>query len=156
TGTTVEVPAQPESVVTLSELDLDSALAVGVTPVGATAGRGQDGLPGYLADEAGDIPLVGTVTGPQLGTVIQADPDLILAGQVRDEQVLAKLRDMAPTVVTYQVGDSWKDAFAKAAEALDRTDEQESFMDDYVAKVDSVRSDIGDNADAVVSVVRWS
>lgn len=156
TGTTVDVPAQPESVVTLSELDLDSTLALGVTPVGATAGRGQDGLPGYLADEADNVPLVGTVTGPQLGKVIQADPDLILAGQVRDEQVLSKLREIAPTVVTFRVGDDWKDAFASVAAALGRTDEQESVMADYQATVETVRGELGDHADAVVSVVRWS
>lgn len=156
TGTSVDVPEDPQRVVTLSELDLDAALALDVTPVGATAGRGQDGVPGYLADRAGDIPLVGTVTGPQLGKVIQADPDLILAGQVRDEQVLSKLREIAPTVVTYQVGDNWKDAFADVAEALGRTAKQKEFMAGYDDEVSSVRESLGPNSDAVVSIVRWT
>lgn len=45
TGTSVKVPAAPERVVALSEMDLDAALALGVKPVGLTAGRGQKGAP---------------------------------------------------------------------------------------------------------------
>ncbi len=156
TGTAVEVPGDPQRVVTLSELDLDSALALGVTPVGATAGRGQDGAPRYLADKAADIPMVGTVTGPELDKVIKAQPDLILAGQVRDEQVLARLRQIAPTVVTFNVGADWKDAFGAVAEALGRTDEQQKVMADYDAQVDSVQQALGAAANSEVSVVRWN
>lgn len=156
TGTEVEVPADPQRVVTLSELDLDSALALGVTPVGATAGRGQDGPPRYLGDKTEGITMVGTVTGPELDKVIKADPDVILAGQVRDEQVLSRLRQIAPTVVTFQVGDNWKDGFGAVAEALGRTDRQQEVMDEYQAKLESVRTDLGPDADSVVSVVRWN
>ncbi|QDQ98411.1 ABC transporter substrate-binding protein [Tomitella fengzijianii] len=156
TGTEVEVPADPQRVVTLSELDLDSALALGVTPVGATAGRGQEGAPRYLGDKAADITMVGTVTGPELDKVIKADPDVILAGQVRDQQVLSRLRQIAPTVVTFQVGDNWKDAFANIAQALGRTDQQQAFMADYQAKIETVQQDLGPASDSVVSVVRWN
>ncbi|WP_182346553.1 ABC transporter substrate-binding protein [Tomitella gaofuii] len=156
TGTEVEVPADPQRVVTLSELDLDAALALGVTPVGATAGRGQDGAPRYLGDKAEGVTMVGTVTGPELDKVIKADPDVILAGQVRDQQVLARLRQIAPTVVTFQLGENWKDAFATIGETLGRTDQQQAFMEDYQAKVASVQQDLGPAAGSVVSVVRWN
>lgn len=156
TGTTVAVPAQPKRVVTLSELDLDSTLALGVTPVGATAGRGQQGLPRYLADRAKGVPLVGTVTGPRMAKVIKARPDLILAGQVRDKQVLSKLREIAPTVVTFKVGDTWKSAFENVANALGRRDAEQGVLATYHKKLDAVKHALGPNADAVVSVVRWN
>src|SRR5699024_10963647 len=67
-----------------------------------------------------------------------------------------KLRDIAPTVVTFNLGDNWQDGFATAAEALGRTDAQQRFIDGYHDKTDSVREALGPNADAVVSVVRWT
>ena len=43
-----EVPATPQRIVTLSEIDLDSVLALGIHPIGAVNGRGQTTLPRYL------------------------------------------------------------------------------------------------------------
>ena len=43
-----EVPATPKRIVTLSEIDLDSVLALGIHPIGAVNGRGQTTLPRYL------------------------------------------------------------------------------------------------------------
>ena len=40
-GHPVTVPSAPQRVITLSELDLDAALALGITPVGTINGRGQ-------------------------------------------------------------------------------------------------------------------
>ena len=51
---TVVIPKNPKRVITLAEGALDSALALGVTPIGSTAGRGQLGIPGYLATAAKD------------------------------------------------------------------------------------------------------
>jgi len=39
-GETVTIPANPQRIVVLSEIDLDIALALGVEPVGAVNGRG--------------------------------------------------------------------------------------------------------------------
>ncbi len=39
-GNTVNVPETPKRVITLSEIDLDTALALGVIPVGTINGRG--------------------------------------------------------------------------------------------------------------------
>src|SRR5882757_8533351 len=51
-GRKVKVPAEPQKVVALSEPTLDAALALGIEPVGATAGRGQTGVSTYLAGKA--------------------------------------------------------------------------------------------------------
>ena len=48
----VEVPVNPQKVIVLSEPTLDGLLALGVTPVGSVSGRGQSGVPNYLADRA--------------------------------------------------------------------------------------------------------
>ncbi|WP_434096615.1 ABC transporter substrate-binding protein [Streptomyces nitrosporeus] len=156
TGTKVEVPAEPKRVLALSEMDLDSALALGVEPVGLTAGRGQKGAPAYLADQAAGIPVVGAVTGPDIEKVVQADPDVILAGQMADEQVLAQLRKIAPTVVTIDGAKDWKKSLTLTGLTLGKSNEAEKFLADYDAKAAALKTDLGDLAGSSVSVARYS
>ncbi|WP_326701211.1 ABC transporter substrate-binding protein [Streptomyces sp. NBC_01754] len=156
TGTKVEIPGTPKRVVALSEMDLDSALALGVEPVGLTAGRGQKGAPAYLADQAKGIPVVGAVTGPDIEKVVQAKPDVILAGQLADEQVLAQLRKIAPTVVTVDGTKDWKKSLTLTGETLGRSNEAEKFLADYDTRAAALEADLGDQAGATVSVARYS
>ena len=77
-GTEVQVPENPQRVVTLSEPTLDGALALGVKPVGSVAGRGQSGVPHYLADKADGVKLLGSVSELDYEAIGAMDPDLIL------------------------------------------------------------------------------
>lgn len=156
TGTKVKVSEHPKRVVTLSELDLDVALSLDVKPVGAISGRGQKTPSRYLAKRAAGIPIVGSVTGPQMQKVIEQRPDVILAGQVRDAQVLSQLRKVAPTVVTFKLGEDWKSALKRTAGALNRGGKAKRVLAHYDRRVKDVKAKLGDNADAEVSVVRWS
>ncbi|MEU0126687.1 iron-siderophore ABC transporter substrate-binding protein [Streptomyces sp. NPDC006289] len=156
TGTKVDVPAAPERVVALSEMDLDASLALGVEPVGLTAGRGQKGAPQYLADQAETIPVVGAVTGPDIEKVVQAKPDVILAGQLADEQVLAQLRRIAPTVVTIGGTKDWKKALRLTGTTLGRTNEADKFLTDYETRAAALKTDLGPRAGTKVSVARYS
>jgi iron complex transport system substrate-binding protein len=156
TGTAVTVPRQPRRVITLSELDLDCALALGVRPVGLSAGRGQRGAPRYLAARVNGVPVVGAVTGPVLDRLIALNPDLILAGQVHDPQVLSQLRQIAPTVVTYRLGDDWKLAVRRIGGALGQDSAAASVLAGYATSVRELSGRLGARAHAVVSIVRWS
>ncbi|MER7728749.1 iron-siderophore ABC transporter substrate-binding protein [Streptomyces sp. NPDC096323] len=156
TGTSVKVPATPERVVVLSEMDLDAALALGVKPVGLTAGRGQKGAPGYLAGQAKGIPVVGAVTGPDIEKVVQAKPDVILAGQLADAQVLQQLRKIAPTVVTIDGTKDWKKALTLTGKALGRANKAEAFLTDYATRAAALKKDLGAQAGKSVSVARYS
>ncbi|NGN64145.1 iron-siderophore ABC transporter substrate-binding protein [Streptomyces sp. A7024] len=156
TGKKVEVPAAPKKVIALSEMDLDSSLALGVKPVGLTAGRGQKGAPEYLADKAKGIPVVGAVTGPDIEKVVQAKPDVILAGQLADQQVLKQLQEVAPTVVTIDRKKDWKKALTLTGQVLGKSGEAKTFLADYDTKVAEVKKSLGDNAGADVSVARYS
>ncbi|WP_433854294.1 ABC transporter substrate-binding protein [Streptomyces kronopolitis] len=156
TGTEVKVPAAPRRVVALSEMDLDSALALGVKPVGLTAGRGQHGAPAYLADEAKGIPVVGAVTGPDIEKVIRSRPDVILAGQTADAQVLAQLRKIAPTVVTIDRNKDWKKSLTLTGKALGKADRAGKFLATYDTEVAALKKDLGARATSKVSVARYS
>lgn len=81
-GQKVQVPVQPTRVVVLSELELDSTLTLGLTPIGAVNGRGQPTLPRYLLNKAGmGIQVIGDLDSPNLESLIALEPDLILTGQ---------------------------------------------------------------------------
>jgi iron complex transport system substrate-binding protein len=142
--------------VVLSELDLDSALALGVRPVGLTAGRGQRGAPEYLAAQAKGVPLVGAVTGPDIEKVVRARPDVILAGQLADEQVLGRLRKVAPTVLTTDATKDWKKSLRLTGTVLGRTAQADKVIAGYDDKVAALRKDLGPKAGASVSVARYS
>lgn len=155
-GAKVKIPANPEKVVALSEMDLDSALALKVKPVGLSAGRGQKGAPEYLADQAKGIPVVGAVTGPDIEKVLQAKPDVILAGQLADQQVLKQLQAIAPTVVTIDRTKDWKKSLELTGKVLGKSNEASAFLKDYDTKAADVKKNLGDNAGASVSVARYS
>jgi iron complex transport system substrate-binding protein len=155
-GAQAKVPSSPQRVLALSEMDLDSALALGVKPVGLTAGRGQTGAPGYLAAQAKGIPVVGAVTGPDIEKVVQAKPDVILAGQLADEQVLAQLKKIAPTVVTIDGTKDWKKSLELTGKALGKTNEAQKFLSAYDTKSAALKKDLGAEAGASVSVARYS
>ncbi|MFG2093583.1 ABC transporter substrate-binding protein [Streptomyces sp. NPDC048612] len=156
TGTKVKVPAAPERVVALSEMDLDSALALGVKPIGLTAGRGQHGAPGYLADRAKGIPVVGAVTGPDIEKVVRSRPDVILAGQTTDPQILEQLRRIAPTVVTIDRTKDWKKSLALTGKALGKDNEAKKVLAGYDTKAAALKKDLGARAGTSVSVARYS
>ncbi|SMC25904.1 iron complex transport system substrate-binding protein [Andreprevotia lacus DSM 23236] len=155
-GTQLSVPDHPERILVLSELDLDAALALKIKPVGTTNGRGQDGAPRYLGAVGSKLVSVGNFGTPVLDKVIALQPDLILAGGLPDPELLAQLRRIAPTAVTYKLGDDWKAAFARIAQITARDAQAQSFMATYQQRLTQVRSQLGKQAGATVSVVRWN
>lgn len=157
-GNEVTIPANPQRIVTLSEQDLDGALAVEVTVIGSVNGRGQATLPAYLSDYTEGITSVGALAEPSLEAIAALDPDIILAGGTPQAIVdqLPNLNEIAPTVVTYALTDDWKTAFLGTANALNKVAEAEAVLADYDAKVADLAERLGDNAGTTVSVVRWN
>lgn len=155
-GRTVVLPAQPQRVLALSEIDLDSLLALKLKPVGATNGRGQSAMPHYLGSAVSGIASVGNFGSPVLDLVIGAQPDLILVGSLPDPELLAQLSKIAPTVVSYKQGENWQLALRRIAAVVGRNAEAEALLSTYQRRADSVRAKLGVQANATVSVVRWN
>lgn len=155
-GRKVEVPTAPKKVVTLSEPTLDAALALGMEPVGATAGRGQTGVSTYLADKASKAEVVATVAEADMEKLAALQPDLILLDETTGaKRTISKLQAIAPTVVTAKLNEDWKKAFTATADALNQKTEAEKILAAYDADVAATKAKLGDNAGAVVSVIRW-
>ncbi|MDW4561275.1 MULTISPECIES: ABC transporter substrate-binding protein [Aeromonas] len=155
-GQSHTVPDAPQRVVVLSELDLDSALTLGVQPVGTVNGRGQGTLPRYLLDKAGKaIQVVGDLDNPNLEKLIDLEPDLILTGQTKPE-LLALLQEIAPTVVTGNWGEPWKTVFNRSANVMNKEAEAKAFLARYDARLAQARSKLAKHQGEQVSIVRWN
>ena len=133
-----EVPDQPQRVVTLEPLELDTAVAVGVTPVGAAVASNVAGIPTYL--EADGVEPVGTVPEPDLEAIAALQPDLILGTESRHSKLYDQLSAIAPTVFIATQADPWRDNAELIGEALGREDEVAA----QIAAVDERCTEIAD------------
>jgi len=152
---TTEIVGRPERVVVLDTGELDSAVALGVTPVGAVEAIAGAGFPAYLADAVKGVETVGTIEQPSVEAIAALQPDLILSSKLRHESIYDQLSQLAPTVFTEEVGVAWKENFGLHAEALGRTEEAERLGREYQRKIAAFREAMGDRrAGTEASVVR--
>ena len=150
-----EVEGTPKRVVVLDTGELDSAMSLGVTPVGAVEGVEGLGLPSYL-EGTGEIENVGTIEEPNLEKIATLEPDLILSSKLRHEQIYDQLSQIAPTVFTETTGVTWKQNFEKHAEAVNRSDEAKEVMAGYEDRLEQFKNTIGERlGETQVSVVRF-
>ncbi|WP_030561995.1 ABC transporter substrate-binding protein [Streptomyces aureocirculatus] len=157
TGKAVKVPAHPKRIVTLTQEDLDAVLALGIKPVGITNGQGMNKPPAYLADKVEGVDVVGNLLQPVMDKVIAAKPDLILAGDMQDEQVLEQLREITPaTLVTMAPTDEWKLSFRGVGNAVNKLDKANEVISDHEAAAKSAGAKLGADKGAEVSIVRWN
>ncbi len=156
-GREVEIPIAPQRIVTLTEIDLDSALALDVIPVGSVNGRGQESLPSYLVERAAGVVSVGSIAEPNLETILSLNPDLILVASPIPpiEALLPDLEQIAPVAVTSAAGSHWMDAFLGVADVLNRADEAEAFLEAYRARAGALGASLPAGVEEV-SVVRWN
>lgn len=123
----IRIPAEPHRVVALSSMDIDAALAVGVTPVGAAKDPfAANGISPWLAGRLDPAKTELLVTDPDISFELIAalKPDLILAtGDYNIEAHYAKLAGIAPTLAptSSAAGDSWQQRQQAVGQALGRS-----------------------------------
>lgn len=155
----VRVKNVPKRVVVLDTAELDSAITLGVKPVGATrAGTESTFLPYLPASRTKGITAVGDIANPSLEKIAGLKPDLILSSKVRDGQRYKQLSAIAPTVLTETTGHPWKQNFQVHADALGRKPQAEAAVERYEKRVAAVTKALGGKAKAAkteVNVVRF-
>ncbi|MFE7188251.1 ABC transporter substrate-binding protein [Kitasatospora sp. NPDC057541] len=135
----VTVPGAPMRVVTLDTAELDSALTLGITPVGAARPAADGGFPDYWpASRLARTAYVGPAGSPDLAAVRALRPDLILSNQARDGDRYDELRAIAPTVLTQTTGAPWKANVQTHAQALSRQAAATAFATSYQRHVNQV------------------
>ncbi|MDA2804721.1 ABC transporter substrate-binding protein [Nocardiopsis suaedae] len=140
---TTEVPADPQKVVVLEPVQLDTSVALGTVPVGAALFDEAAGVPEYLGEEAADVQGVGTVPEPDIEEIAALEPDLVIGTESRHSALYDKLSDVAPTVFMESQADPWQDNVDLVASALGKEDEAEELLGDYEARCDEIAEKYG-------------
>ncbi|SDT33728.1 iron complex transport system substrate-binding protein [Streptomyces sp. TLI_053] len=138
------VPPRARRVVVLDTDALDSAVTLGLIPVGATTVAAGAPLPAYLpAERLTGVKAVGVIGSPQLEVIAGLHPDLILGNQVRDDKRYDELSRIAPTVLSRTTGPAWKENVRLHAEALGRQAEAAAAEQAYRAKAAELVAALG-------------
>ena len=149
------VPENVTRVVALETGELDSAVALGLAPVGAGSWLAANNpWPAYLADALGETTYVGLSDEPNLEALVALEPDLILGSRLRHEALYEQLSQIAPTVFSESVGVVWKENLLLHGEALGREAEAQALLDAYETRVRELNAALGDERPEV-SVVRF-
>ncbi len=155
----VEVPNDPKRVVVLDTAELDSALTLGVKPVGASLADVSQGFLNYLPESRVEgIQKVGTIASPNLEKIAGLKPDLILSSKIRDAERYDELSAIAPTVFTETTGYPWKENFLVHAEALGKEKKAKKVVEAYDKNVEETVEALGGPEKArqtTVSTVRF-
>ncbi|MEV2275284.1 iron-siderophore ABC transporter substrate-binding protein [Nocardiopsis sp. NPDC049922] len=136
TGAEVEVPATPERVVTLHYAATQPVYDLGFTPVGQ--GAFEPGIvPEELTEEIESVPVVAEGPEPDLEAIAGLTPDLILAGNIHEEELVSQLEAIAPVYVyTHRGGDRarWDLRTEEIADALGVPERADELADAFEAR----------------------
>lgn len=158
----VTLPTDPQSALGFYTTDVDILITLGIPLADRQPIRGVDGyeaFPAFFpAEELEGIETFANFPEYNYEEVLATAPDLILNGLGYDDDAVTRLADIAPT---YSIdafdGSDWRDKFKQVAEALDRVDEYQAWMDRYQAKVDEVKAALtAAGIDPVVGPVSYS
>ncbi|MFC3501741.1 ABC transporter substrate-binding protein [Micromonospora krabiensis] len=153
---TTKVPAHPQRVVVLDTDKIDTALSLGVTPIGAaTAGEAKSWPTYFGADKLAGIKEVGVLAEPDIEAINALKPDLILGSKFRQEKFYDELSAIAPTVFTEKVGITWKENFLLDGKALGKEQEAKDLLARYETRAQEFGTKLGDAASRKISIVRF-
>lgn len=149
-----EIPEAPQRVATISWVNADVSLALGVVPVGmprnsfgANANGTTDWFDAELEAVGGEMPTLYSETdGINTEAIAALEPDLILgaySGMTAEEyETLSKI---APTIAMPEgdvaFGTAWQDSTRLIGEALGRSDAAEDLIADVEGQIEAVASD---------------
>jgi len=126
-------------VVTLEPLELDTAVALGITPVGAAVASNVTTMPKYLGVDG--VEAVGTVPDPDVEKIAALKPDLILGTEARHAALYDRLSRIAPTVYIKTQADPWQDNARLIGDALNRRADVDKLLADYNARCAAIKTE---------------
>jgi iron complex transport system substrate-binding protein len=144
------VPLNPQRVITLDSLSLESAIALGIRPIATVD---VDLSSPQLRRQASNILSVGSNGEPNLEKILALKPDLILGADYLTS-IYHQASQIAPTVFTeFNHSGEWKDMFSFVAGTLGRSQQAEKVMSDYYQRLKQFRAQMGDRLQTKVSIV---
>ncbi|MDR9403825.1 MAG: iron-siderophore ABC transporter substrate-binding protein [Halothece sp. Uz-M2-17] len=148
------VPINPERVIALDNIALDSVLALDVEPIAALMNENTRKFPVHLRDQITERTRKLSPNQQNLETITKLDPDLIIGGK-NVEAVYNQLNQIAPTILLGKSGTSaWKQKLLLTAEAVGKPEEGQALLDQYNQRAKDLGSRLENPSEIEVSVVR--
>lgn len=141
----VEVPVNPETVVTFDYGALDVLGNMGIE----VAGLPKQGLPNYFSQYKDDKYInLGGLKEPDFESVSAADPDLIIISG-RQEDMYDKFAEIAPTILLDIDGNKCMEDFARNTTALGTIFDKQNLVDEKLAtiqaEIDEINKTVTEN-----------
>ncbi|MFF0108182.1 ABC transporter substrate-binding protein [Streptomyces hirsutus] len=136
TGAEVEIPATPKRVVTTHYAATQPVLDLGFTPVGQASFE-PGIIPEDILDKVEAVPVVTAQGEPDLEKIAGAEPDLIFAPNVYEEEVVEQLKEVAPVYLfTLRGGDraKWTQRTDEVADALGVPEKADELAEKFEAR----------------------
>ena len=156
----VEIEDKPENVVALGWSDAETALALGVQPVGVADWQdyGGVGVGPWAADLFDSEPVQLDTMEPNVEAIASADPDIILDTRSDNSQERHDpLEQVAPVVgpppgveVTY--GTTWQQQTRQVAQVVGEEERGEELITELEARFEQLRADNPEFADLTIAV----
>ncbi len=152
----VELPLAPAAALGMYTTDVDMLVWLGYPLAASQPIRGDSGyetFPCFFPQgPLAGIDTFGNYPEYDYEEILSTGPDFILNGLGYDDDVNARLPQIAPTYsVNAFDGRSWREHFRETAEALDRIERYEAWVAVYEARLAEVRKAIAHNSDVVVA-----
>lgn len=153
-GTTT-VKDTPTRIVALTNEATEDLLAMGIVPVGAVRSANASPWFEHISEPLVDTVVVGEELAPDLESIAALEPDLILGNKKRHEAIYGQLSAIAPTVYVENVTGQWKQNILVYAEAAGRTPQAEAALAAYEARIEDLRTALGDQLSEKLGLVRF-
>lgn len=131
----------PLRIVTLYQGATDSAVALGIKPVGVVESWAQQPKYDYLREALEGVELIGLETQPNLEVIARLKPDLIIGAKARHEKIYGQLSQIAPTVLADNVYD-FKRSLELTAEASGYTELGAELWQEWRVRTQSFRDQL--------------
>ncbi|NYF26104.1 ABC transporter substrate-binding protein [Sporosarcina sp. JAI121] len=148
------IKGSPIRIVTLYQGANDTAVALGVTPVGIVESWDQQPIYDYLRPDLEGATIVGQELQPNLEEISKLKPDLIIASIYRHEKIYPQLSKIAPTVMDDTVYE-WKDTLNLMADALHKQDKAAELLVEWDGRVEDFKSKMGDGLPAKAAITNF-
>lgn len=137
-GHAAAVPAGPR-VVTLFQGATDTAVALGVIPVGVVESWQYKPIYPYLREALAGVTMLGLETQPSLEDVVLLEPDVIVASRFRHERIAPLLSSIAPVIMLEDIY-RFKTTLAVMGRALNRERAAVRIVDNFETRVHALRN----------------
>lgn len=151
---TVQVPLDPQRIVTLHGTALESVVELGEKPVGTVLNGTLAAQPKFLRRELKDVELLGSFAEPNLEKILLLQPDLILDLDVAN--IHSQLSEIAPVVVSeYDPANSWQPSLKLYGKALGKSEAAEQIIANYYQRLANLKAKLTKESKPItVSIIR--